>query len=50
MSFSNPRRGGIIAMNVGVGDELIAARRTRGTNEIIVASKQGKSIRSVVVF
>jgi DNA gyrase subunit A len=44
-AFSNPRRGGIIAINVGDDDELIAARRTSGSNEIILASKQGKSIR-----
>jgi DNA gyrase subunit A len=44
-AFSNPRRGGIIAINVGDDDELIAARRTSGTNEIILASKRGKSIR-----
>jgi len=44
-AFSNPRRGGIIAINVGEDDELIAARRTSGTNEILLASKRGKSIR-----
>jgi DNA gyrase subunit A len=44
-AFSNPRRGGIIAINVGEDDELIAARRTSGSNEIILASKRGKSIR-----
>jgi DNA gyrase subunit A len=44
-AFSNPRRGGIIAINVGDDDELIAARRTSGSNEIILASKRGKSIR-----
>jgi DNA gyrase subunit A len=44
-AFSNPRRGGIIAINLADDDELIAARRTSGTNEIILASKRGKSIR-----
>jgi DNA gyrase subunit A len=44
-AFSNPRRGGIIAINVGEDDELIAAKRTSGSNEIILASKRGKSIR-----
>jgi DNA gyrase subunit A len=44
-AFSNPRRGGIIAINLADDDELIAARRTNGSNEIILASKQGKSIR-----
>ncbi|MGH7286633.1 MAG: DNA gyrase C-terminal beta-propeller domain-containing protein, partial [Myxococcota bacterium] len=44
-AFSNPRRGGIIAINLADDDELIAARRTSGSNEIILASKRGKSIR-----
>jgi DNA gyrase subunit A len=44
-SFSNPRRGGIIAINLADDDELIAARRTTGGNEILLASKGGKAIR-----
>ena len=44
-AYSNPRRGGIIAINLGDGDELISARRTSGRQEIILASKSGKSIR-----
>jgi len=44
-AFSNPRRGGIIAINLADDDELIAACRTNGSQEIIIASKGGKSIR-----
>jgi DNA gyrase subunit A len=44
-SYSNPRRGGIIAINLAADDELIAACRTNGSQEIIIASKGGKSIR-----
>ena len=44
-AYSNPRRGGIIGINLGEGDELISARRTSGEQEIILASKSGKSIR-----
>lgn len=44
-SFANPRRAGIIAINLGDGDELIAAGRTTGHNEIILATQGGKSIR-----
>ncbi len=44
-AFSNPRRGGIIAVNLDSGDEVISARRTNGTQEVILATKGGKSIR-----
>ncbi|MBW2289449.1 MAG: DNA gyrase subunit A [Deltaproteobacteria bacterium] len=44
-AFSNPRRGGIIAINLADDDELIAACRTNGSQEIIIATKVGKSIR-----
>ncbi|MCP4039548.1 MAG: DNA gyrase subunit A [bacterium] len=44
-AFSNPRRAGIIAINLTTGDELIAVGRTTGDNEIILATKAGKSIR-----
>jgi DNA gyrase subunit A len=44
-SFANPRRAGIIAINLTDGDELIAVGRTNGSNEIILATKAGKSIR-----
>jgi DNA gyrase subunit A len=44
-SFSNPRRGGIIAIHLDENDELIAASRTSGTNEILIATRGGKSVR-----
>jgi DNA gyrase subunit A len=44
-SFANPRRAGIIAINLTDGDELIAVGRTNGENEIILATQGGKSIR-----
>jgi DNA gyrase subunit A len=44
-AYSNPRRGGIIAINLAEDDELISACRTNGNQEIIIASKGGKSIR-----
>jgi DNA gyrase subunit A len=44
-AYSNPRRGGIIAINLDSDDELIAACRTNGQQEVTIASKQGKSIR-----
>ena len=44
-AFANPRRGGIIAINLDADDELISARRTDGASEMIIASRDGKSIR-----
>ncbi len=44
-AYSNPRRGGIIAINLSDDDELISARRTGGTQEVVLATKSGKSIR-----
>ncbi|HEY5656285.1 MAG TPA: DNA gyrase subunit A, partial [Myxococcota bacterium] len=44
-AYSNPRRGGIIAINLDPEDELIAAARTSGDNEVIIATRRGKSIR-----
>jgi DNA gyrase subunit A len=44
-AFSNPRRMGIIAINLDEGDELIAAARTAGSHEIIIATRSGKSVR-----
>ena len=44
-SFANPRRAGIIAINLTDGDELIAVGRTTGQNDVILATQGGKSIR-----
>jgi DNA gyrase subunit A len=44
-AFANPRRGGIIAINLDSEDELIAACRTNGSQEVTIASRGGKSIR-----
>ncbi len=44
-AYSNPRRGGIIAINLDENDEVVAARRTDGSQEVILASRKGKSIR-----
>jgi len=44
-AYSNPRRGGIIAINLSAEDELISVGRTRAGHEVIIASRGGKSIR-----
>jgi DNA gyrase subunit A len=43
-AFSNPRKGGIKAVNLK-GDSLVAARLTDGSHELIIATKYGKAIR-----
>ena len=45
MAFSRPRAGGIIALNILEGDELIAARITDGTLNVFLGSRNGKAIR-----
>ncbi len=45
MAYSRPRAGGIIAINLTQGDELIAVRITDGTQNVFLGSKYGKSIR-----
>ena len=45
MAYSNPRAGGIIALTIDEGDRLISARLTDGSQDIILASRHGKSIR-----
>jgi DNA gyrase subunit A len=45
MAYSRPRAGGIIALSIDHDDELIAARVTDGTQEILLGARQGKAIR-----
>ena len=45
MAFSRPRLGGIIALGLVPGDELIATRITDGTQNVFLGSAVGKSIR-----
>jgi len=45
MAYSNPRAGGIIALTIDEGDELIATRLTDGNMDILLASANGKAIR-----
>jgi DNA gyrase subunit A len=44
-SFSNPRKGGINVMHLPKGDELIEAAISDGTNEIIIATRDGQAVR-----
>jgi DNA gyrase subunit A len=45
MAFSRPRTGGIIAIGLPEGDELIAAKLSDGTQNIFLGTAMGKSIR-----
>ena len=45
MAFSRPRTGGIIAINLAEGDELIAVKLSDGTQNVLLGSAMGKSIR-----
>ncbi|MCI0454924.1 MAG: DNA gyrase subunit A [Candidatus Dadabacteria bacterium] len=45
MAYSNPRAGGIIAVNVREDDELIGAMMTGGNNEILLTTRFGQAIR-----
>jgi DNA gyrase subunit A len=44
-AFSNPRKGGINAMNIPEKDNLIEAKMTDGTCDIVLATREGQAIR-----
>src|SRR6266545_1485565 len=44
-ALSHPRAGGIAAITLDAGDEVMAARRTDGQREVLLSTKQGMIIR-----
>jgi DNA gyrase subunit A len=44
-AYSNPRSGGIIALSIDEGDELVDVQLTMGNQDIFLATKGGMSIR-----
>ncbi len=44
VEFSNPRRSGIIAINLDENDYLIGAEITNGGNDIVLVSDNGKAV------
>lgn len=42
--FANPRRSGIIAINLDEGDYLIGAEITNGSNDVVLVSNGGKAV------
>jgi len=46
MAFGKPRSGGIIALKIDEGDELINARLTDGSQQLFFTTQEGKSLRT----
>ena len=44
-AYSNPRAGGIIAIHLDEGDELISTKLTDGEQQLFIGSKIGKAIQ-----
>lgn len=44
-AFSSPRRKGVYAINIDEGDEVIAARLTRETDQVMLFTKNGMAVR-----
>lgn len=43
--YSNPRSNGIKAIKIEAGDELIDVQTTSGTNDVVLATRHGLSVR-----
>ena len=43
--FDNIRKGGLIALNLREGDELMSVELSNGGDEFIIATKKGKAVR-----
>jgi DNA gyrase subunit A len=43
--YDTPRKGGIIAITIRKGDELIEVERSNGNDEVIMVSRNGQAIR-----
>ena len=44
-AFSRPRAGGIIAISIKEGDQLLEVRETDGNSEVFLANRKGNAIR-----
>ncbi len=44
-AFSNPRKGGIVGITLDKGDELISTALSAGKYEVLLATKEGQSLR-----
>lgn len=43
--YSRPRKNGVNAITIKEGDELLEAKLTSGSSEVLIATKEGKAIR-----
>ncbi len=43
--YSNPRKGGIIAITLDQGDELVGVALTSGSSEMFLSTKKGNAVR-----
>lgn len=43
--YSRPRANGVIAINIVDGDEVVDVRLTNGSNELIMADRNGRAVR-----
>ena len=44
-AYSRPRANGVIAINIVDGDEVVDVRLTNGSNELIMANRNGRAVR-----
>ena len=44
-AYSRPRANGVIAINIAEGDEVVDVRLTNGSNELIMADRNGRAVR-----
>ena len=44
-AYSRPRANGVIAINIVEGDEVVDVRLTNGSNELIMADRNGRAVR-----
>lgn len=45
MAYSRPRQGGIIAINLDEGDNLVTALMTNGDQQILIATQNGAAVK-----
>ncbi|MCR5269626.1 MAG: DNA gyrase subunit A [Prevotella sp.] len=43
--YKNVRSAGVIAININEGDQVVSVRLTNGSNEIILANRNGRAVR-----
>ena len=44
-AYKNVRAAGVIAININEGDEVVGVRLTNGSNELLLANRNGRAVR-----